>query len=65
MQAFVKILFVAAGLATISSLPAAPVPPDLDQRGGPVKTLNTLRAFPEIQTRAEAYARKIAPSLFD
>ena len=53
MQAFVKILFVAAGLATISSLPAAPVPPDLDQRGGPVKTLNTLRAFPEIQTRAE------------
>ena len=52
MQVCLKILFIAASLAALPT-PAAPVLPEQDQRSGPQKTFNTLRAFPEIQSRTE------------
>jgi hypothetical protein len=50
-------LAVAVLFSTLSPTTHAAQLPDADQRAGPPKTLNTLRAFPEIPSKKEWQAR--------
>ncbi|HWN96462.1 MAG TPA: acetylxylan esterase [Methylomirabilota bacterium] len=52
MQTFAK-FFGVAGCLACCSLAAQPVLPEKDQRSRSVKTLNTLRSFPQIKSRSE------------
>jgi dienelactone hydrolase len=53
MHTFTSLVSVAVSALAAVSFAAEPSLPDRDQRSDPIKTLNTLRAFPEVKSRSD------------
>ena len=53
MKTFTKLFLVCSLAAELTARAAEPALPERDQRGAAIKTLNTLRTFPEIKSKSE------------